>query len=259
MKLIEFQETLNKLFDEQLWQEHEDDFGFLNRSNTSIHKVGYCTNLTLATIEQAIAHKVDLMITHHDAWDFIYGLKDECVALLTKHNISHFFIHGPLDYVEFGTCTSLMNALEVDTILRYSTFQGDSIPGVGEFENAISFEQFVQKMRSTLNEPVRVWKNNQQEIKKVGVLTGAGNSTNHIKSAIDSGCDTYITGEVSLYTIQYAQFVGINLLVGSHTFTEIFGVETLVKKIHEVHPTFEKIQLFEPHDELNHSMNEEVL
>jgi putative NIF3 family GTP cyclohydrolase 1 type 2 len=111
-------------------------------------------------------------------------------------------------------------------------------------------------MRSTLNEPVRAWKNNSNEVKRIGVLTGAGNSTDNMKSAVDNGCDTYITGEVNLYTIQYAQFVGINLIVGSHTFTEIFGVETLVNKIHEVHPTFEIIQLFEPHDELNHSMNE---
>ena len=253
LNLTEFQDTLNDLFDEQLWLEHEGDFGFLNMSNTNIRKVGYCTNLTLATIEQAIANKVDLMITHHDAWDFIYGLRDECVKLLNKHNISHFFIHGPLDYVKFGTCTSLMNVLKMDKILQYSTFEKDSIPGVGEFTNSISLERLVKRMQSTLNESVRVWKNNQQEIKRVGVLTGAGNSTNHIKSAVDSGCDTYITGEVNLYTIQYAQFVGINLIVGSHTFTEIFGVETLIKKIHEVHPTFQMIPLFESHDELNHS------
>ena len=254
MNISEFQETLHELIDKQLWHDHEGDFGFLNRSNTFINKVGYCTNLTPATIEQAIIHKVDLMITHHDAWDFIYGLKDECMKLLTQHNISHFFIHGPLDYVEFGTCTSLMKVLEMDTIIKYSTFEGDSIPGVGEYTKSMPFGMFAERMQTTLNEPVRVWKNNQQELKRIGILTGAGNSTNHIKSAVDNGCDTYITGEVNLYTIQYAQLVGINLFVGSHTFTEIFGVETLVKKIHEFHPTLEMVQLFEPHDELNHSM-----
>ena len=54
MNLSEFQETLHELFDKQLWQDHDGDFGFLNRSNTSIKKVGYCTNLTPETIEQAI-------------------------------------------------------------------------------------------------------------------------------------------------------------------------------------------------------------
>ena len=70
--------------------------------------------------------------------------------------------------------------------------------------------------------------------------------------ALDGGCDTYITGEASLYTIQYAQFVGINLFVGSHTFTEIYRVESLVKRLKEIHNDFEMIRLYEPHIELNH-------
>jgi putative NIF3 family GTP cyclohydrolase 1 type 2 len=74
----------------------------------------------------------------------------------------------------------------------------------------------------------------------------------HIKLALDNGCDNYITGDASLYTIQYAQFVGINLFVGSHTFTEIYGVESLVKRLKEIHNDFVMIKLHEPHFELNH-------
>ncbi len=92
----------------------------------------------------------------------------------------------------------------------------------------------------------------KKKVKKVGVLTGAGHSTDHIKFALDKGCDTYITGEASLYTIQYAQFADINLLVGSHTFTEIFGVESLVLKIQELYENISLIKLQEEHFELNH-------
>jgi putative NIF3 family GTP cyclohydrolase 1 type 2 len=55
-----------------------------------------------------------------------------------------------------------------------------------------------------------------------------------------------------LYTIQYAQFVGINLLVGSHTFTEIYGVESLVKKVQSINTETKIIKLNEDHFELNH-------
>nr|WP_256204473.1 Nif3-like dinuclear metal center hexameric protein [Planococcus faecalis] len=68
-------------------------------------------------------------------------------------------------------------------------------------------------MCSKLNEPVRAWKNNSKEVKRIGVLTGAGHSSAVIQKAVDEGCDTYITGEATLYAIQYAEFAGINLLV----------------------------------------------
>ncbi|MGE6257198.1 Nif3-like dinuclear metal center hexameric protein [Heyndrickxia sporothermodurans] len=82
-------------------------------------------------------------------------------------------------------------------------------------------------MRKELQEPIRVWRNNRKKVFQVGVLTGAGDSSDHIQFAVKNGCDTYVTGEANLYTIQYAKFLGINLLVGSHTYTENFGVEAL--------------------------------
>ena len=44
-------------------------------------------------------------------------------------------------------------------------------------------------------------------------------------------CDTYITGEYGMYLQHYAQFHKINLIIGSHTKTEIIGVRSFVNKI----------------------------
>ncbi|MNR62849.1 metal-binding protein [compost metagenome] len=63
------------------------------------------------------------------------------------------------------------------------------------------------------------------------------------------GCDAYITGEKILYTIQYAKFINMNLIVGSHTFTEIFGVKSFAEKIKEKYDTLEIIELVEEHIE----------
>ncbi|MCG1022901.1 Nif3-like dinuclear metal center hexameric protein [Sutcliffiella horikoshii] len=251
MNITQFKTIINKLFPGNLMEEFNDDYGFNNTSNNIIKTIGYSTNLSIEVIEQAKTAQVDLILTHHDAWDFIYGLKDECIKRLKEYNISHFWIHGPLDYIEFGTCTSLMNKIGIDNIIRFSEYKNYSVPGIGEFNEAKSFEDLLKKMKIELNEPVRAWKNHKNKVKKVGVLTGAGHSTDHIKFAFDQGCDTYITGEVSLYTIQYAQFVGVNLLVGSHTFTEIFGVESLALEIMERNVDLTLIQLKEEHFELS--------
>ncbi|WP_246187667.1 Nif3-like dinuclear metal center hexameric protein [Ornithinibacillus caprae] len=227
-------------------------FGFTYKSNNEISTVGYSTNLSIEIIEQAIESNVDLIITHHDAWDFIHGLRNACKNKLKENNISHFWVHGPLDFVDFGSCTSLMKVIEVDTIEKYSEYHNGDLPGVVEFTHQIDLDVLVGRMKQKLNEPIRAWKNNEKRVQKVGVLTGAGHSTDHIKLAVDDGCDTYITGEATLYTIQYAQFAGINLLVGSHTFTEIFGVESLANKVKESNDEIRLIQLKEEHFELNH-------
>ncbi|MDZ5472970.1 Nif3-like dinuclear metal center hexameric protein [Bacillus sp. 31A1R] len=253
MNLEQFEQMIQQLFQKELLEVHDDDYGFTNKSNDSISTMGYSTNLSIETIERAVENDVDLMVTHHEAWDFIYGLREECLKKLEEYNISHFWIHGPLDYIDFGTCTSLMNVVGIDRIVKYSDFDNGSVPGVGEFREPIHFNDLVNRMRGKLEEPVRFWKNNEKQVRRVGVLTGAGHSTDHIKMAVNEGCDTYITGEATLYTIQYAQFTGINLLVGSHTFTEIFGVESLANKIQELDQSIRIVKLKESHFELNGS------
>ena len=42
----------------------------------------------------------------------------------------------------------------------------------------------------------------------------------------------------------------MNLIVGSHTFTEIFGVRSLAQKLQERFPDVEVIQLYEEHMEV---------
>ena len=73
--------------------------------------------------------------------------------------------------------------------------------------------------------------------------------TDHVKEAAERGCDAYVTGEKLLYTVQYARFAKIDLFVGSHTFTEIFGVESLAKKIRQQFPETEIVRLVEEHME----------
>jgi putative NIF3 family GTP cyclohydrolase 1 type 2 len=100
-----------------------------------------------------------------------------------------------------------------------------------------------------LAEPVKAWKNHDRPMKKVAILTGAGNNSALIKFAKESGCDAFITGERTLYSVQYAKFAGVNLYVGSHTYTEIFGVENLAKKIQESIPETVLCRIEEEHIE----------
>ena len=53
----------------------------------------------------------------------------------------------------------------------------------------------------------------------------------------------------NLYTLQYAEFAGLHLIVGSHTFTEIFGVRSLARKLQEAYGELELVEVHEAHME----------
>ncbi len=251
MKTSNFERLMPKLFGQWL-KEFEDDgeYGFTYKAEKEIQRIAYTTNLTPETVNKAADSGADLLITHHDAWDFVFGMREVCVGELEKHQISHYFTHSPLDFVEFGTSTALFEKLEIDELTSISTFQDNKeIPGIGIFHTALSFTELHKRLENVLSEPVKAWKNHDRPVKKVAILTGAGNNSALIRYAKEQGCDAFITGERTLYSVQYAKFAGIHLYVGSHTYTEIFGVENLAKKVQAAYPEVELVMIEEDHIE----------
>lgn len=247
----QFRSHIDELFGQLLKDFIEnEEFGYCNFSSGDYKKIGYATNITPEIILQAAGKNIELIVTHHDAWDFVYGMKERCIELLLEYNIAHFYIHLPLDYVDFGTCNSLLRLLGVSNIIQHSHhIDGQSAIGIGEFNIPQTLETLLESMTSLLDERVYYQQNNNKEIKRIGMVTGAGNGTNQLREALNSNCDVYITGEKSLYTIQYAKFIQMNIIIGSHTFTEIFGVRSLVYRVQEKFHDIEVIQLEEEHNE----------
>lgn len=247
MKLIEIEEFVISLFESRDNEQFHEESGITVRGTEEINRIGYCTNLTLDTIEEARKNDVSLMITHHDAWGFIFGLKDACREKLLEYNISHYFNHLPLDDCDFGTNNSLVEKLGLKIIEKTHLEDGFFCGRIAEFDKAMPFEELVKKLENILEEPVKAWKFKDKDIKKVGLVCGGGGFTTDVKEAVDKNCDVYITGERFLYTIEYAQFAGVNLIVGSHTFTEVFGIESLAKKINERYTQIDIVRLNEEH------------
>jgi dinuclear metal center YbgI/SA1388 family protein len=251
MKTKDFDQLLKPFFGEWLETFKDDgEYGYTYYVEKEIKKIAYATNLTPETVEKAARAGADLLITHHDAWDFLFGMRDVCTAELKKHGIVHYFTHSPLDFVEYGTCTALFEQLEINEINTYSMYKDDKeTPGIGTFEKALPFNELKERLENVLEEPVKAWQNHDRPVKKVAILTGAGNNSSYIKFAKENGCDAFITGERTLYSVQYAKFAEINLYVGSHTFTEIFGVENLARKIKDKHTEIDIVRINEEHTE----------
>ena len=69
----------------------------------------------------------------------------------------------------------------------------------------------------------------------------------YLAEALESGIDLYITGETNLYLLEYARYRGVNVLVYSHNYTEIFGTQNLAREIANYLGIKEIHRLEEPH------------
>jgi len=251
MDVSQIVERINELFNVTNKEIYASESGVTYHADKEVKKIGYCVNLTLETIEEARIHGVDMMITHHDAWDEIYGLKEACTEKLAAYGISHYYNHLPLDDCNFGTNDSLLKKLNLEIIKRTHEWEGLFFGRIAQYEEEIEFKDFVTKLEFLLEEPVRFWQFNDKMVKRVGLVCGNGGTTACLKEAVENKCDVYITGECNLYTIQYAQFKGINLIIGSHTFTEFFGIQSLALKLNDNKKVLEVVRLNEEHYEAN--------
>lgn len=253
METIKIVEKINGLFSSVKEEIYKAEAGLTCDGGRDVKKIGYCVNLTLETVEQARMKNVEMIVTHHDAWEEIYGLKEACHKKLKEYEISHYYAHLPLDDCDFGTNDSFLKKMKLTGKEKTHQWEGLWFGRIGEWDEPMKIQKFKEEMEEVLGEPVKCWKFGKTDIKRIGLVCGNGGSTECMKESIERGCDTYITGECNLYSIQYAQLMGINLIVGSHTFTEFFGVESFAMKIGEMISELDIIPLPEMHWETLYS------
>lgn len=230
MKYTELKHRLLSLFDTEKLNANPTEWGIYNEAEREIKRIGYATNITPEIIRNAGIAEVDILLTHHDAWDFVYGLRQKSNSMLMETGIIHGFFHSVLDDAPFGTNASLAELIGLRNCYQIIPYPINCYCGiVGELEPALSFDDLSKHLSAVLGESIRQFRNNNRPIRKVGIATGGGNMTTDMKKAVDECCDAYITGEYVLYSQQYAQLEELNLFIGSHTNTEIYGVKSMAE------------------------------
>ena len=227
----------------------EGEYGISPNGCENVRSFGYATNLTPETVNGAIHAKVDLLITHHDAWGFVYGMREACVTALSEHGIAHVFAHLPLDAAPFGTAAALIKALGAKTGGGLAVENGYPNGLIGIYERPVSRDSVADVLTEVCGEAIKIWPAGAVSISSFAVVTGGGSLTKYAHEARNAKCELYITGEQSLYLIQYCLIAGLNLMIGSHTFTELPGVRALAAELQKRCPGLISIEIPETHYE----------
>lgn len=201
---------------------------------TTLRRLAVAVDASLATIRGAAEAGADLLLVHHGLfWDpdpRLVGPRYRRVEALIRADLGLYAAHLPLDaHPELGNSVVLAREVGLQVEGRFGESKGVEIGWWGLAEG--SRERFQQKIAQLVHGPVRLIPGGPTQVRRVGVVTGAGGS--FIQEAAQQGLDTLLTGEGAHHTFVEAMEFGVNVLYAGHYATETWGVKALAARLEE--------------------------
>jgi dinuclear metal center YbgI/SA1388 family protein len=222
--------------------------GLQIENSGQVTRLGAAVDVSTRVLTEAAKKNVDLLIVHHGLfWPGLQPVKNALrrqLKLAFENDIALYSAHLPLDiHPKVGNNAQLVAALGLPFGVRghVRAFKsGDMSPQsksaqpfleekgqpVGlKARASIPRSELIRKLRKALAGPVKVFNFGPRQTGTIGVVTGGAGS--EIYRVAQENIDTFITGEAPHWAAVAAQELGMNLLLGGHYATEVFGVRAL--------------------------------
>jgi dinuclear metal center YbgI/SA1388 family protein len=193
-----------------------------------VTRIGAAVDVSTRVLTEAQKDGVDLLIVHHGLFwpglQPIQGALRRQLRIAFENDIALYSGHLPLDiHARVGNNAQLVAALGLKSAQPFLEEKGQPV-GL-KIRASLPRSQLVGKLQKVLNGPVKVFGFGPKQTRAIGVVTGAAGS--EIYRVAEEGIDTFITGEAPHWAAVAAEEVGVNLLLGGHYATEVFGVKAL--------------------------------
>ena len=210
-----------------------------------VTRMGAAVDVSTRVLTEAVKRDVDLLIVHHGLFwpglQPIQGALHRQLRLAFENDVALYSAHLPLDiHPRLGNNAQLVGALGLRKHVRGFKGGDPAVAGprsksvqpfleekgqpVGlEIRVSLHRSELVRKLQNAINGPVKLFDFGPKQTRAIGVVTGAAGS--EIYRVAAEGIDTFITGEAPHWAAVAAEELGMNLLLGGHYATEVFGVK----------------------------------
>ena len=193
-----------------------------------ITRIGAAVDVSTRVLTEAQKRDVDLLIVHHGLFwpglQSIQGALRRQLRLAFENDIALYSAHLPLDiHPKIGNNAQLVAALGLKSARPFLQEKGQPV-GL-KIRASMPRSELACKLQKALNGPVKVFDFGPKRTRAIGIVTGAAGS--EIYRVADEEIDTFITGEAPHWAAVAAEELGLNLLLGGHYATEVFGVKAL--------------------------------
>ena len=210
-------------------QDYENALNGLQLENSGqVTKIAAAVDFSSRGLEECAKRGANLLIVHHGM--FWPGLRPVTKALRRQlelafgNNIAVYSAHLPLDlHPQLGNNAQLAAALGLKSNQPFFEEKGQLI-GV-KARVSLPRDELDRKLQKALSGPVKAFMFGPKKTGTIGIITGGAGS--EIYKVAQEGIDTFITGEAPHWAAVAADELGMNLLLGGHYATEVFGVKAL--------------------------------
>jgi dinuclear metal center YbgI/SA1388 family protein len=193
-----------------------------------VSRIGAAVDVSTRILTEAAKKDVDLLIVHHGLfWPGLQPVRSALRRQLQRafeKDIALYSAHLPLDiHPKVGNNAQLIAALGLKSTEPFLEEKGQPV-GL-KSHASIPRSDLVRKLRKALSGPIKAFNFGPKKTRVIGVVTGGAGS--EIYRVAQQNVDTFITGEAPHWTAVAAEELGMNLLLGGHYATEVFGVKAL--------------------------------
>jgi len=193
-----------------------------------VTRLGAAVDVSTRVLTEAAKQKVDLLIVHHGLfWAGLQPVRSALrrqLQLAFENDIALYSAHLPLDiHPEIGNNAQLVAALGLKSAQPFLEEKGQPV-GL-KARASMPRSELARKLQRALNGPVKIFDYGPKQTRTIGIVTGAAGS--EIYRVAQEKIDTFITGEAPHWAAVAAEELGVNLLLGGHYATEVFGVKAL--------------------------------
>jgi len=200
-----------------------------------IKKIGWAVDADIESIRKAGKKKVDFLIVHHGLFWGSSALDRKIrvkrIREAKRLGVAIYSSHLPLDaHPELGNSIGLLKALRLGDSKRkpFGMAMGKDI-GWKVKGGRWKLRDLVNRMTRVTGRMAVLLGRGPKVCRKIGIVTGGFGD---LEQVVKAGLDTLITGEADYPTEVKAKELGINLILGGHWETEVFGVRELASRFH---------------------------
>lgn len=228
-----------------------DNGGLLcGRKDREVKKILVALDPFRTVIDEAIALKADLVVTHHPLIfrDKMMAVNEDtetgrCVLELIENGIAAINAHTNLDMAPGGVnevlamTLGLMNLQIVEPVDNYGLLR------MGDVEEQ-PMDKFLAHVKESLHCKGLRYVSGGKPVRTVAV--GGGSCADFMQAALKAGCDTFVTADVKYNQFRTAHELGLNLIDAGHFHTENPVVAVLAEKLRAAFPEIE-VKISETH------------
>lgn len=242
---------LNELADIKLAEKWDNVGLMLGDNNSEVRKVLVCLDVTTKVVNEAIANRVNLIVSHHPlifkplkSLNFTDDFKSNILRDLIKNDISVISFHTNLDSATHGLNDFLAKKLKLENtkvLFEHDVYEGAGLGRIGELFKEFTQEEFIEYLKEKFHlKTVSTVLGNNNKIKTVALLGGSGADFLYTLPEVD----IYLTGDIGYHVALDAIEMKKNIIDVGH-FTEHLVKDLLVEYVGQLPVVVQKSKVEE--------------